>query len=372
MEKTHTSLSKILFPEEHISTALNKLLDNGIAESRHLLEETTSLYEQSKIEINSALHRYNAVTTQIQKMQMDLDGISKADLQQAYSTAMDAQQKMLVIRGQTDKLKSEIVILTESVKLLETISIMIKDSNGVNFVSGVKDSAAILEMVVDAQETERQRLSRQIHDGPAQVLSNLIIQAEITQKYFDMDQNIARQELSNLKSTVVNTFQMIRDFIYELRPMMLDDLGFFPTIKRYIETFKEQYQIDIRITIQGKEKRLEPYLETMLFRTVQELLRNTYQHNRDNLSALRIDINIIIDEHNLSLSVEDTGRGFDPQIIAQSKGMGLKLIRERIEMVNGSFEIESSIHQGCNVKLKVPYLEVESLPKNNEDRVIRQ
>ena len=372
MEKTHTSLSKILFPEEHISTALNKLLDNGIAESRHLLEETTSLYEQSKIEINSALHRYNAVTTQIQKMQMDLDGISKADLQQAYSTAMDAQQKMLVIRGQTDKLKSEIAILTESVKLLETISIMVKDSNNINLGSGVMDSAAILEMVVDAQETERQRLSRQIHDGPAQVLSNLIIQAEITQKYFDMDQNIARQELSNLKSTVVNTFQMIRDFVYELRPMMLDDLGFFPTIKRYIETFKEQYQIDIRITIQGKEKRLEPYLETMLFRTVQELLRNTYQHNRDNLSTLRIDIYILIDEHNLSLSVEDTGRGFDPQIIAQGEGMGLKLIRERIEMVNGSFEIESSIHHGCNVKLKIPYLEVETAPKNNEDRVIRQ
>ncbi|MEM5775194.1 MAG: histidine kinase, partial [Anaerolineaceae bacterium] len=276
--KTQTSLSKILFPEEHISTAILKMLDDGIIETRRLLDEANTMYEQSKIELNNAIRRNSAVMAQIQKMQSDLDGIAKLDLQQAYSSALDSQQMMLVVRGQTDKLKSEIGILTDSVKLLETVSIMIRDAKDSSFGYEVKDSGAILQMVIDAQETERQRLSRQIHDGPAQVLSNLIIQAEITQKYFDLDQNVARQELSTLKSTVVNTFQMIRDYIYELRPMMLDDLGFFPTVKRYIETFKEQAGIEIHLTIHGKEKRLEQYLETMLFRTMQELLQNAYQY----------------------------------------------------------------------------------------------
>ena len=358
--KTQTSLSKILFPEEHISTAILKLLDDGVNDTRKLLDETNAQYEQSKIELTNAIRRNTAVMSQIQKMQTDLDGIAKLDLQQAYRSALDSQQMMLVVRGQTDKLKSEIEILNGSIKLLETVAIMIRDAQDSSFGYEVKDSGAILQMVIDAQETERQKLSRQIHDGPAQVLSNLIIQAEITQKYFDLDQNVARQELATLKSTVVNTFQMIRDYIYNLRPMMLDDLGFFPTVKRYIETFKEQAGIEIHLTIHGKEKRLEQYLETMLFRTMQELLQNAYQYNKDELDTLKVDVEIIVDEHNLSLYVQDNGQGFDPEKAGRSNGMGLKLIRERIEVMNGTFHVDASPNRGCAIRLSLPYLEVET------------
>jgi two-component system sensor histidine kinase DegS len=358
MDKTQTSLSKILFPEQHVSAAILKLLDEGIIESRRLLNEATEMYEQSKIELTNAVRRNSAVTAQIQKMQADLDGISKADLQQVYSAALDSQQKLLVMRGQSDKLNREISLLTDSVKTLETISIMIRESADSGFGYEVKDSGAILQMVIDAQEEERHRLSQQLHDGPAQVLSNLIIQAEITQKYYDMDTEVARRELNILKSTVVHTFQMIRDFIYQLHPMMLDDLGFFPTVKRYIENFKEQTGVQTTLNIHGVEKRLEQYLETMLFRAVQELLQNAYQYNIDNLGLLKINVEIIIDDQNLSLYVKDNGRGFDAEKAGKNGGMGLKLIRERVEVMNGTFAVESSPNRGCAVRLAVPYLEV--------------
>ena len=82
--------------------------------------------------------------------------------------------------------------------------------------------------VVEAQEAERQRLSRQIHDGPAQALSNFILQTEIAMRLFDIDTERARAELQSLKTSATSTFQKVRDFIFDLRPMMLDDLGLVP------------------------------------------------------------------------------------------------------------------------------------------------
>jgi two-component system sensor histidine kinase DegS len=99
-------------------------------------------------------------------------------------------------------------------------------------------------MLVNAQETERQRLSRQMHDGPAQALSNFILQTEIAMRLMDVDAGQAREELNSLKASAMGTFQKVRNFIFELRPMMLDDLGLAPTIRRYADAFKEQTGLD--------------------------------------------------------------------------------------------------------------------------------
>jgi two-component system sensor histidine kinase DegS len=197
-----------------------------------------------------------------------------------------------------------------------------------------------------------------MHDGPAQALSNLIVQAEITEKYFDFDPAKAKEELSTLKESAASTFQTIRNFIYELRPMMLDDLGLFPTVRRYVEAFKQQTRTQVNFSIYGQECRMEPYLEAMLFRALQELLRNAYQHNKDTLNQLRIDVQFTIDKKNIRLSVNDTGKGFNPDPLHENSGLGLKLIRERLEMLGGILEIDSSLNQGCNVIVQAPYIDV--------------
>jgi two-component system sensor histidine kinase DegS len=216
-------------------------------------------------------------------------------------------------------------------------------------------------MIIDAQESERQRLSRQMHDGPAQALSNFIVQAEITNKLFDLDQSKAKEELLNLKNTATSTFQKIRNYIIDLRPMMLDDLGLFPTVRRYAEAFKDQYHTDVSVGIYGQEQRFESYLEVMLFRAIQELLRNAYEHNQENTGKLKIEIQITVDEANIRVNVSDNGNGFNPDTLSQTSGLGLKLIRERVEMLGGLFEIDSSLGQGCNVIIQVPGIEADTI-----------
>ncbi len=91
-------------------------------------------------------------------------------------------------------------------------------------------------------------------------------------RLLDADPVQAKEELANLKNSALGTFQKVRNFIFELRPMMLDDLGLIPTIRKYVDAFKEQTGMDTSLTVTGTERRLEPYLEVMIFRAIQELL----------------------------------------------------------------------------------------------------
>jgi two-component system sensor histidine kinase DegS len=215
---------------------------------------------------------------------------------------------------------------------------------------GKSSSAATLEMLVTAQEAERQRLSRAMHDGPAQALSNFILQAEIAMRLFDIDHVRAREELTSLKESAMGTFQKIRNFIFEMRPMMLDDLGLVPTVKRYIETFKEQSGVDVSLAVTGTERRLENYDEVMIFRAIQELLWNAARHSQ----GTQIRVVMDVDEHLVKLSVKDNGRGFSTAEVAGRGGLGLKVIQERVDMVGGSMEIDSIIGQGTTVTLQIP------------------
>jgi len=204
--------------------------------------------------------------------------------------------------------------------------------------------------LVNAQETERQRLSRQMHDGPAQALSNFILQTEIAMRLFDVDAVQARAELNRLKASAMGTFQKVRNFIFELRPMMLDDLGLVPTVRRYSDAFKEQMGIDISVTVTGNERRLEPYLEVMLFRAIQELLGNAARHSQGSVVKVMLDMG----EERVRVSVDDNGRGFDPDVVQQGASLGLKLIRERAEMLGGTFEMDSAIGKGARISFAVP------------------
>ena len=204
-------------------------------------------------------------------------------------------------------------------------------------------------MLVNAQEAERQRLSRQMHDGPAQALSNFILQTEIAMRLLDVDPTQARDELGNLKMSAMGTFQKVRNFIFELRPMMLDDLGLIPTIRRYADTFKEQTGLDVNVTISGNERRLESYLEVMVFRALQELLGNAARHSQ----ATILKINVDLSDDLIRVSVDDNGKGFDIDSV-QGQNLGLKLIRERTEMLGGTFEVDSAMGKGTRVMFSLP------------------
>ncbi|MGZ9234015.1 MAG: sensor histidine kinase [Anaerolineales bacterium] len=325
-------------------------LESELAETEKALREVTLMIEQSQGEVLKLSQRNAAITTHLQQVQNQFDQMPLQDIRNTYDSALDAQQRLFVMRGQLEKLQNEKSHLERFKSALARARANSDAASPAASVSGAKGSLASVEMLVNAQETERQRLSRQMHDGPAQALSNFILQTEIAMRLMDVDATQAREELNNLKASAMGTFQKVRNFIFELRPMMLDDLGLAPTIRRYADAFKEQAGLDVNVTVTGNERRLEPYLEVMLFRAIQELLGNAARHSEASLVKVILDLG----EDRIRVSVDDNGKGFDPDSIQHGNSLGLKLIRERTEMLGGSFEVDSAVGRGARILFAVP------------------
>jgi len=195
-----------------------------------------------------------------------------------------------------------------------------------------------------------------MHDGPAQSLTNLILQAEIVEKLFDRDLKEARSELTNLKKAVHATFQKTRDFIFELSPMMLDDLGLVPTLRRYIDDFQEKKGLQVAFNVVGEERRPAPHVEVTIFRIIQELLHNVWQHAH----ATHVQVNLDLGGGVVGITVEDDGSGFDVDeamaAAKERKTLGIVSIQRRLEMLGGQIEFESSLGRGTRVTMEIPSL----------------
>lgn len=339
--------------EEEAQQQQDKAFDVNaeLEETQRALRETTLMIEQSRGEVTKLTQRNTAITSHLQQVQNQIGDTPVEEIRMAYDSALDAQQRLFVMRGQLEKLQNDKAHYERYKTALENL----KNGVGGSTSSSMKSSGpgtgslASVEMLVNAQEAERQRLSRQMHDGPAQALSNFILQTEIAMRLLDVDPMQARDELGNLKVSAMGTFQKVRNFIFELRPMMLDDLGIIPTIRRYADTFKDQTGLDVNVTISGNERRLESYLEVMVFRAIQELLGNAARHSQGTLLKINVDLT----DDLIRVSVDDNGKGFDTDAIP-GQSLGLKLIRERAEMLGGTFEIDSAMGKGTRVMFSLP------------------
>jgi two-component system sensor histidine kinase DegS len=326
-------------------------ITDRLDQSRKELKEIALLLEQSQLEVNKLTQRNATATGQLQRIHMQFESLPREEIRAAYDLALDAQQRLFVMRGQVEKLQSDYNHLKRFVDLMDKVAVYISNEEpSPRRPRSATATVELLEMLIQAQEAERQRLSRQMHDGPAQALSNLILETEIAMRLFDIDKAKAYEELNILKNSATEAFQQVRDFIFELRPMMLDDLGLVPTIKKYTSAIKEQTGIDLKLDITGSDHRLESYLEVMVFRAIQELLSNAISHSQAN----QVDLQIHIDDEVVRVSVSDDGIGFDPEAMEVNTGMGLKVIKERVEMVGGTFTINSQVGSGTQVSFQVP------------------
>lgn len=336
-----------------------------ISQTQKRLDEITTTLNQSQGELSRLTQKKATITTQLQQMQLESEkNYSRADIQEMFNNAMDAQQRLLLMRGQLDKMQEQKENLQKYLSLLQETQDYLLNNNVAELekkeqVGGI----ATLEMLVNGQEAERQRLSRQMHDGPAQALSNFIVQAEIATRLFDIDPSKARDELDRLKTSAMSTFQKIRGYISELRPMMLDDLGLVPTLKRYCSTLREQSGVEINLDITGNEKRMQPYLEVFIFRAMQEIIGNSIKHNLDNSSKLKVDVNIALENSMVKATIKDNGVGFDINSVKETGGLGLKLIQDRAELLGGNLQIHSEVEHGTEINLQIPISETTGTQK---------
>ncbi|MGB3990139.1 MAG: sensor histidine kinase [Acetivibrionales bacterium] len=216
--------------------------------------------------------------------------------------------------------------------------------------------------IIKAQEEERQRVARDIHDGPAQMLSNVVLKAEICERLIDVDLDQARSELQNLKKIVRDSLQDVRKIIYNLRPMSLDDLGLIPTLQRYILTFQEESGISVSFITKGSEPELKSVISLTVFRIVQEALSNVAKHARANNAVMQLEFL----EKNLKLYVYDDGIGFDTAKLNDrnediTSGFGLVSMRERVELLGGDMRISSEPGKGTRLNIIIPFTQEEEV-----------
>ena len=328
-------------------------LQDEIEETGRSLKEVTLMIEQSQDEVGKLTQRNTAITAHLQQIQSNIANMPVEEVRMAYDSALDAQQRLLVMRGQLDKLQNDKAHLERYQIALRELGVS-GSSTAASSVASSRSEINNIEMIVNAQESERQRLSRQMHDGPAQALSNFILQAEIAMRLLSVDVEQAREELNSLKASAMRTFQKVRNFIFELRPMMLDDLGLIPTIRRYAESYREQSGLDVNLAISGTERRLEPYLEVMIFRALQELLGNASRHSHATMVKVYVDVG----ESVVKVSVDDNGKGFDSDVISEGNSLGLKIIKDRVDMLGGSFAIDSSAGKGTRIIFSIPAMQI--------------
>jgi signal transduction histidine kinase len=202
-----------------------------------------------------------------------------------------------------------------------------------------------MRRVVQAQELERKRLARELHDETGQALTSILLGLKPLDDLADDD---ARSTVSAVRELVVSTLQDVRRLAVELRPSALDDLGLVPAIRRLAQTFGEGgMQVDVEAHI-GDERLPEP-VETTLYRIVQEAVTNVAKH----AGAERLSITLMRKDGAVVAIVEDDGKGFDPDS-ARSDGLGLVGMRERLVLVGGTLRIEAAAGAGTTIAAEVP------------------
>jgi two-component system sensor histidine kinase DegS len=323
------------------------------------LKEIEVLIRQSSTEVEKLAQRNAQLATKLRQMETNLDTVPRHDIKEIYTAAQEAQMRLFMMRGQVEQLQAKQQHLERHGDMLRQVLDMagkagLGGDGADRGAAGGDGEGSLIARIISAQENERQRLARQMHDGPAQSLTNLILQAEICERLFDTDPVRARAELGVLKDAVTSNFQKVREFIFDLRPMMLDDLGLNPTLKRYIQDFEAKSGLACNLVITGKEQRLPPHAEVTVFRVVQSLLNNVREH----ANATHVEISLDLGPDGLKAKVEDDGSGFDvAEVMAaarQRKTMGLMTIIEQVEMLGGEIHFESSVGRGTKAELNLP------------------
>lgn len=283
--------------------------------------------------------------------------------EKAHSLQVDLQMNRQLekqLRNKRDDLERRLVGLKETIDradhLVSQISIILNflTSDLAHMGELLYDAKRRQEFgfkIIEAQEEERKRVSREIHDGPAQMMANVMMRSDLIDRIFrERGTEEALLEIRELKKMVRNALYEVRRIIYDLRPMALDDLGLVPTLRKYlrnVDEYNKAVKIDF-ITIR-EDVRIPIKLEIAIFRLIQESVQNAIKHAEATLINVKIEIN----KTNVIVVIKDDGKGFDVSVIKEGS-FGLIGMKERSELLNGEISIDSVIGKGTVIMISIP------------------
>ncbi|AGX06264.1 MULTISPECIES: sensor histidine kinase [Bacillus] len=306
----------------------------------------------------------------LSEVSMHFKDYTESQVREAYEKAHQLQMKLSMnrqqekqLRERRDDIERRLLGIQETIDRAEHLVSQI--SVVMNYLmSDLKRMGEVLEdaklkqdfglKIIEAQEEERKRLSREIHDGPAQMMANVMMRSDLIERiYKERGAGEAITEIKSLKKMVRNALYEVRRIIYDLRPMALDDLGLVPTLRKYLQTIEEYHNtVKIYFSNVGDEKRLPPKYEVALFRLVQESVQNALKH----AEAKEIKVKLEIRNDSISVVIRDDGKGFDTSQ-KKPESFGMIGMRERVELLEGQISFDSKINAGTIVLIQVPFME---------------
>ncbi len=336
-------------PATHPSTRflLTKRAEDLEAESARLdaqLAETAETREELRRRTHDSEKRWRALLEHLERLDPDelengFRNLSRfqADLAAVDERCSDAGARLIDLRSEQEVLRSVYRSLDDL-----AASRTQPDKTGVRSVS---------RHVFQIIEEERTRIARDMHDGPAQSMANLVIQAEIIERLIRRDPQLAVQELADFKEGVSTVLEDSRRLIGDLRPVSLDDLGLVPSLRRFIREFGETAGVDAHVRVTGEDIRLPGSLEPIIFWIVQEALDNVRTHAR----ARTVQVLINFEPDGVSLVIRDDGVGMDVAAVQArldpTKHLGLVAMRHGAQLEKGILEILSEGGRGSEVRV---------------------
>lgn len=337
-----------------------------------VLAETLTTIER----VDQLEQDYRRARIRLTEVSRDFVRYKEEDIKTAYEKATQIQLDLMVYREKEaylktrrDDLQKRVRNVERSIERAETIASQINVvlqylSGDLNQVSRILESAKTRQMIglkiIVAQEEERKRISREIHDGPAQSLANIVLRTEIVERMLlKKEFQLVQDELLDLKGQVRSGLEEIRKIIFNLRPMALDDLGLVPALRKFAHDFEDKTKIRTVFELNGKEVRMPSAMEAGVFRLVQEAFTNAQKHAR----ASFVTLEVAFTTESVTIVVVDNGIGFQTEQTeahAQNNShFGLIGMRERVDLLEGRMEIDSKLGQGTKIIINIP-ISVES------------
>lgn len=388
--------------------SLQKILQSMVANIEGSRGQLFDVYEAARTEVEHSKEQLTEVRRQTTEVIDEVDALEKQEqiekqnlvrvsssfsdysedrIREAYDNVKNIQVQLGIAREKEEQLRRirnqlevRLFHLQKTLQGAERLAMRI--SSMLNFLStSLSDVVAQLEAasknkflsaaIIHAQEEERLRVSREIHDGPAQDVANLLMEASICERLVDIDPDEAKESIQELRKHLRMCLSDIRQIIFDMRPMALDDLGLVAAVDQFVKSLSDRGILHASMSVEGTETQLAPHIKTALFRIVQEALGNIVRHAKVKQASLRM----LYTEAAVSILIEDKGVGFDAEATMDAKtvdaaeaNFGILGMKERAMIVGAQLSITSKKGEGTRVHVRLPLKPEEATPEEKSDR----
>ncbi|MDF2614264.1 MAG: Two-component sensor histidine kinase [Clostridia bacterium] len=371
---TISEISKKIIGE--IGSSREQIL-NIIDSIRNEQESLKSQLAQIKNEVAKVIHEVDELEKQDRLMRKRLAEVSadfqkytEEDVKAAYEKAFEVKVNFYTKQGEEKTLREKRtqleIALKKSIKNIESAEKVVSQiSVALGYLEGDmltalggadKNSEMFLGIkILEAQEDERRRIARDIHDGPAQHMANVVMKVDICDMVIQKDLKEGLAELASLKESVKVALKEVRNIIFDLRPMSLDDLGLNQTVQEMIKSIIKESSIDIKLRLKPIQEEIEPIIQVAVYRIIQEVFNNIKKHSKAKHAEVKLDFGTKY----LMLIISDDGVGFDVEetlkkVKTKASSYGLIGIFDRVNQLQGKIEIKSSQGTGTVYTVKLP------------------